>query len=194
MGFVIAMHAALLLVLARSFGITPPVIFDGGQVVQIDDPIQPIDPPPRIADPKLDTPVIHLTEPVPIPIDDRRDDPPPPVTTGTRTGESSTGHGSAVPMPVIQNARPDPRRPLSRPAYSASYIRQGIEGSVDVEVYVLADGHVGDARILRSSGFEQMDQATLGEAKRRWRLVPATRDGTPFAQWYRLRVKFELKD
>jgi len=194
MSFVIAMHAALLLVLARSFGIVPPVNFDRGQVVQIDEPIQPSDPLPRVANPPLDPPIINLVPPEPIPIDDRPDDPPPPVTTGTRTGESSEGHGSAVPIPVIQNARPDPRRPLSRPAYSASYIRQGIEGSVDVEVYVLADGRVGDARILRSSGFEQMDQATLVEAKRRWRLVPATRDGTPFAQWYRLRVKFELKD
>jgi periplasmic protein TonB len=194
MSFVVAMHAALLFVLARSFGIVPPVIFDRGQVVQIDEPVEPVDPLPRVIDPVIDTPIVDLIPHDPVLIDDTPDDPPPRVTTGTRTGETSERRGSALPMPVIQNARPDPRRPLSRPAYSASYIRQGIEGFVDVEVYVLPDGRVGEARVLRSSGFEHMDEATLDEAKRRWRLVPATRDGTPFAQWYRLRVKFELED
>ena len=31
----------------------------------------------------------------------------------------------------------------------------GNEGSVDIEIYVLPNGRVGDARILRSSGFER---------------------------------------
>ena len=52
---------------------------------------------------------------------------------------------------------------------------------------------IGDARIVRSSGYELFDRATLSEARRNWRLLPATRDGEPFAQWYRLRVVFKLK-
>ena len=193
MSFVVAMHAALLLVLARSFGITPPLIFEPEPPVQIgeEEPVVPDELPPP-ADPTLTPPVINLVPPVdPVPIDNTVD-PTPDLTVGTGP-QIVEGPGSAVPVPVIQNARIDPRRPLSLPVYSASYIRAGIEGSVDVEIFVQPDGRVADARILRSSGYEQMDQATLDEAKRRWRLIPATRDGSAFAQWYRLRVKFELK-
>ena len=193
MGIVLGMHAALLLVLARSFGITPPALFDGSEHVQVavaEPPDEVLPPPP---DPAYVPPDYRLVAPdAPIPLDVATDIgetiSTPPETTG---GE--VGTGSAVPQPVISGPRLDPRRPLSLPTYSASYIRQGIEGSVDVEVYVLPDGRVGDARILRSSGFEQMDRATLEEAKRRWRLLPAMRDGAPFAQWYPLRVKFELR-
>ncbi len=32
----------------------------------------------------------------------------------------------------------------------------------------------------------------LEEAKRNWRLIPATRDGVPIAQWYKVRVTFKL--
>jgi TonB family protein len=71
-------------------------------------------------------------------------------------------------------------------------IREGKAGSADVEVYVLPTGRVADARIIRSSGFEELDQSTLAEAKRKWRLLPATRDGVPIAQWHRLRVTFKL--
>jgi protein TonB len=194
MGVVAAMHAALLLVLARSFGITPPALFEPDPI-QIDDspPVMPDDPPPPPANPTFEQTAVNLVLPVdPVPMDNSVD-PPPDLTIGTGP-DIIQGPGSAVAAPVIQGARLDPRRPLSLPVYSASYIRAGIEGSVDVEVFVQPDGRVGDARILRSSGYEQMDRSTLDEAKRRWRLLPATRDGAPFAQWYRLRVKFELKD
>jgi protein TonB len=192
MSFVVAMHAALLVLLARSFGVSPPALFTGSEQVIIDEPIAPEDPLPRVADPEIVNQDINLVPPVdPIPLEETTDPPPQPPTQAT---ENIQGAGSAVPMPVIHNARPDPRRPLTQPAYSQSDIREGNEGAVDLEVYVLADGRVGDARIVRSSGFERMDQATLEEARRRWRLIPATRDGTPFAQWYRLRVKFELRN
>jgi len=57
---------------------------------------------------------------------------------------------------------------------------------------VLPNGRVGDARVLKTSGFEDFDRAAIQEARRSWRLKPATRDGTPVAQWYSLRVVFKL--
>jgi len=57
---------------------------------------------------------------------------------------------------------------------------------------VLPNGRVGDARIVRSTGYERLDKSALDEAKRNWRLVPATRDGQPVAQWYKVRVTFKL--
>ena len=65
---------------------------------------------------------------------------------------------------------------------------------MDLEIYVLPNGRVGDARVLRSSGFEDFDQSALQEARRNWRFLPATRDGQVFAQWYRLRVVFKLQN
>jgi protein TonB len=192
MGFVVAMHAALLLILARSFGIVPPLQFTGSEVVPVDDPVVPPDPTPTLPNPRFENPTVNLVapdEPLPYEVTD----PPPQIIIG-QFPQIGEGPGSAVPEPAISNARIDPRRPLSQPPYSSIDTREGIEGFVDVEIYVLPDGRVGDARILRSTGSERMNQSTLEEAKRRWRLVPATRDGVPFAQWYRLRVKFELKN
>jgi len=93
---------------------------------------------------------------------------------------------------LVVNARQDARHPLSQPRYPQSEIRGENEGNADVEVYVLPNGRVGDARIVKSSGFERLDQSAIDEAKRNWRLVPATRDGVPFAQWYKVRVTFKL--
>jgi periplasmic protein TonB len=194
MSIVAAMHAALLLILARSFGITPPDIFRGGDLVTIDDPVRQDDPLPPPPNPEFVRQDFELVQPD---LQIQTESPPDggeTITARTESTGAETGPGSAMPMPVIQNPRVDPRRPLSLPTYSPSYIRQGIEGFVDVEIYVLPDGRVGDARILRSSGFDGMDQSTLEEAKRRWRLLPATRDGAPIAQWHKLRVKFELKN
>ena len=59
---------------------------------------------------------------------------------------------------------------------------------------MLPNGRVGDARVVKSTGFEELDLAALAEAKRNWRLLPATRDGEPIAQWHRLRVTFKLNE
>jgi TonB family protein len=53
---------------------------------------------------------------------------------------------------------------------------------------------VGDARIIKSTGYDELDRAALTEAKRNWRLLPATRDGVAIPAWHRLRVTFKLND
>ena len=59
---------------------------------------------------------------------------------------------------------------------------------------MLPNGRVGDARIVQEHGIRRLDRSALEEAQRSWRLMPATRDGVPFAQWYALRVIFKLKN
>jgi len=86
----------------------------------------------------------------------------------------------------------DSRHPLSQPPYPPGEIRAGNTGTADIEIYVLPTGRVGDARIVKSTGFPALDQSAMDEAKRKWRLTPATRDGLPIAQWHRLRVTFKL--
>jgi protein TonB len=99
-----------------------------------------------------------------------------------------------TPGPVIVGVRQDPRRPLTKPAYPASDVRQGNEGKVELEIYVTPDGRIADARVLKSTGSPTLDQSAVDEAKRRWRMLPATRDGVPYAQWHRLVVAFNLAD
>ena len=197
MGLVAAIHVAALFVIARSLGIVPKIDVAPPDDVQatIIEQERPPEPIPVIDD-RVDLDPLRVFVPTPEvpPIDND-------ISTDSITAEARPvdqipiGPGSADPEPVsLVNVRADPRRPLSQPPYPASLIRNGTEGSVDVEVFVQPSGRVADARIVRSSGHELFDRATLDEARRNWRLLPATRNGEPYAQWYRLRVVFKLKN
>jgi protein TonB len=194
MGIVVGAHAALILLVCSGLGIAPPLVEKPKRVIAdfFDDPL-PSDEPPPVIVPELQQ--LHRIE-LPLPE-------VPPVDFDQESaigvqlvppGQIDTGAGSADPVPRIVGARQDARHPLSQPRYPSPDIREGNEGNADVEVYVLPNGRVGDARIVRSSGFERLDQSAIEEAKRNWRLVPATRDGVPFAQWYKVRVTFKLKE
>ena len=109
---------------------------------------------------------------------------------------TAPGAVSAIAPPheaVMTAAAIDPRSPLTQPPYPPAALRAGIEGSLALEVLVGPDGRVRDARVLRTSGSSILDQAAVDEARRHWKLRPATRDGVPFEQWYTLRVVFHLQ-
>jgi protein TonB len=193
MGIVAGMHVAVIFIIARSLGLVPSAEIPTTDLVTVDEPVQPDDPLPRI-EPELERstiPFIPEPESPPVAEDPQTDTITAKLVPVTEIPRQ-TGTGSAEVVPTIINARQDPRHPLSQPTYSPAEIRAGNSGSADVEIYVLPSGRVGEARIVRSTGFERLDRATIEEAKRNWRLVPATRDGQPIAQWYRLRVVFKL--
>jgi protein TonB len=192
MSVVAAMHVAVFYVIASSMGLVhapaeePPIIATIDEKPRVPVELPPPNPDPHLTryDNNIDPPIAPIpTDP---PVDVISQDPPLP------TGHTGTETGSALPQPHFDNARLDPRHPLSQPPYNSADIREGNEGSADVEVYVLPTGRVGDVRIVKSSGFPRLDQATVDEAKRKWRLMPAMRDGEAVPQWYRLRVIFKL--
>ena len=193
MGVVMSMHLALLLLLMRGMGIRIPVVEGPRDITTtvIDEHRTQEDPPP-VAFPHTDIP-IWMPEPDRVTVEQ---DPPVKdrIVGETHPGGGETGSGSAVPQPQIVGVRVDAHHPLTQPSYPAARIRFNDEGAVELEIYVLPDGRVGDARVLKSSGFEDFDRAALQEARRSWRLLPATRDGRPLAQWYSLRVVFKLKN
>jgi protein TonB len=191
---VAGMHVAALYLIAMSLGIAPPLQIVKTELINVPEPVVPDDPLPVVRPdvPRPDIPQLPMPD-VPIPIDD----PAPTITaelvpTSELPAESQPG--SAIPVPAISPPAIDPRRPLSRPPYPPEVIRLNGQGSAIVEIYVMENGRVGDARIVKSSGFEALDRATLSEAKRNWRLKPGTRDGVPVAQWHRLTVAFRLED
>jgi protein TonB len=195
MGIVAGVHAALILLVGRGLGIVPPLIDKPDDVITkfIDEPLPIDDQHPPVVDPKLETTTVR----VPVP-DEPAFEPNLENTIIAQPelpGDIDTGDGGGPGTNTIQDfigVRQDARHPLSQPRYPSPDIRAGNEGNADVEVYVLPNGQVGDARIARSSGFERLDQSAVEEAKRNWRLVPASRAGVPVAQWYKVRVTFKL--
>jgi protein TonB len=106
----------------------------------------------------------------------------------------------AAPPPAPPAPKPgtpahsDPKHPATQPEYPPTSRRLGEAGTVTLQIYVLDNGKVGDAKILKSSGFERLDEAAVREAKRAWKFVPATEEGKPIASWVNMAVTFKLTD
>ena len=191
-GVVAGIHLAALYALA-SMGVVSIGVESGPLVTTVIDERVPDEPPPPLPPYQPSEPgqvTLPTPDAVPIPMD-----PPEAGITAefVPPGDLPEGTGSAVPVPpLLVGVRADPRYPVTRPPYPAEMIRADKEGVVGVEVYVGANGRVTDARIFKSSGFSSFDRSTIDEAKRKWRFLPATRDGVPQAQWHRLQVVFKL--
>jgi len=192
MGLVAAIHAAVLLAIMRSLGIgIAPAAPPEDLVTEIYKEVRPpeVTPPPPEPDVRLprESQVLPPPDLQQVVFEQDVIELPPEIDFTERPPT-----GDNIPQPVIERVRQDPRYPLTKPQYSARMIREGNQGNIDIEVYVLPNGRVGDARVVKSTGFEELDLAALAEAKRNWRLIPATRDGVAIAQWHRLRVTFKL--
>lgn len=194
MSLVAGLHVAVLFVIARSLGIGAPIEAPPPLVTEIYEETRPPDEPPRIPEPDVTTTRQSTVLPI-VPIDDMAFE-PQDVITGPPPDAVFDDDPPPVTPPAAQlvGVRQDPRHPLSKPQYSARMIREGNQGTIDVEVYVMPNGRVADARVVKSTGFAELDLAAIAEAKRNWRLLPATKDGVPFAQWHRLRVTFKLNE
>ncbi|MBS0400549.1 MAG: energy transducer TonB [Proteobacteria bacterium] len=77
------------------------------------------------------------------------------------------------------------------PVYPIDAERQGIEGWVDLEFLVKADGSVHEPIIRNAQPAGVFDQAAI-RAVQTWRFSPAMHDGTPVEQRTRLRLRFSL--
>jgi periplasmic protein TonB len=188
---VAALHAGLLLVIANSLGLVPPLAPPVTEATVINEERvdeEPIPQPEPDLTPRRDTVFVPDLEVPPLVFEQDVIIGPPPEYTEVAPPPG----GTAVTEALVVGVRQDSRYPLSQPPYPAPEIRAGHTGTADIEVYVLPNGRVGDARIVKSTGFEALDRSALDEARRKWRLSPATRDGVPFAQWHRLRVTFKL--
>jgi protein TonB len=135
-------------------------------------PYTPLD--PQLPNPEydLDDPIRGMPTPQPI----------PPIERSAPTQPAPT-----IVQPAI------PSSGLSEPLYPASEIRAGHTGTVMLSVQVLANGRVGEVRVMSSSGFAKLDASAVREA-RNWRFVPGTRDGVPVVLWKQVPITFELTD
>jgi protein TonB len=109
------------------------------------------------------------------------------VTPPTQGAPASTGSTAITELEI------DPRYPITRPEYPVSSIRNAEEGTVELMLYVLPNGRVGDAKIARSSGHQRLDEAAIREAKRSWRFIPASSGGAAIGSWGTFAVTFSLQ-
>lgn len=194
MGMVTALHVGALYLIASSLGIVPPLIGkEPPPITLAPEDTPPVEPLPTVPQPEPYQAHLYVDQPIAPPLETMDD---PSRIIGEVSDDPPVVPPMNPPTEAVQmvGVRVDSRHPLTQPVYPAMDIRQGNEGTAEIEVYVLPSGRIGDARIVKSAGSPTLDQSALDEAKRRWRLLPATRGGEPYAQWHRLKVTFNLKD
>jgi periplasmic protein TonB len=97
------------------------------------------------------------------------------------------------PVPVFASAKRDPKFASSfQPQYPAIMAAREIEGSVRVKILIGSNGRVRQAIIMQASD-PAFGHATVKQALRAWRFIPATRDGAPVEEWQTLSVRFDME-
>lgn len=178
----------------------PPVQDDFMQVFEIvpREPVEPPPPPPQNV--RIErTP----TRPEPVPVPSQRlapaettvneavvdaqpgDEALPPVEPGTPEGSSGDSLGSASGSVLQALSAP-------APAYPREAMRQGLTGTVELEILVGADGRPLDVRVVRSSGHRVLDQAARRTVLAQWTFQPAFRNGLAVQALGRVPIEFKL--
>ena len=86
---------------------------------------------------------------------------------------------------------PQPMRTVT-PKYTDAARKARIEGMVEIEAVVLADGSVGDTRVIKSiDALLGLDDEAV-KAVKAWKFMPATRSGQPLASVVVLVMRFDL--
>lgn len=114
------------------------------------------------------------------------DAPPFPVVTATSASADSSTSAQVTPPRSDAAHLNNPK-----PVYPAVSRRLKEEGTVVLEVFIQADGSVGELRVKRSSGFTRLDEAALA-AVRRWKYLPARRGSEALALWHSQSLVFSL--
>jgi len=95
----------------------------------------------------------------------------------------TTKDGVSLPVPVRS----------VKPGYTAAAMDAHIEGTVGLDIVVLADGRVGDVMITQSLDKEYGLDTQAVEAARQWLFKPGMKDGQPVAVRVALEMTFTLK-
>jgi protein TonB len=193
LAIIVLLHAGFFWALTNGLSHKIVTVFKPQPPVYI--PVDPKPAPPKPIKPienvKFTIPKVTYVPPVVDLPSDEATDAPYVAPEPTPPGDFTSAGDVAPPQPAIVQPRVDARRGLSEPFYPPQEIRQGHEGTVVLSLHILADGRVGEVKLERSSGYPKLDESALREAKR-WRFVPGTRDGAPFAMWKQMPVTFRL--
>jgi TonB family protein len=118
------------------------------------------------------------------------------------TGNEMEGHGAGASLENPDgygggNARaassPSVIAVLSKPEYPRYSRIHGEEGTVVLEVEITTDGRSGRVTVIRSSGYQRLDDAAV-HALERAVFVPAVTLGKPVASTKRIAIRFAIED
>ncbi|MBF0272685.1 MAG: TonB family protein [Magnetococcales bacterium] len=115
--------------------------------------------------------------------------------TVPRMGNPALAGSDGLSRTVAEDRLPDVKAAMAanpKPDYPRSARRLGQEGTVLLTVEVTAAGGVAGVGVRKSSGFESLDQAAT-EAVRRWRFIPARRNGLLVAATVSVPIRFALQ-
>jgi TonB family protein len=94
--------------------------------------------------------------------------------------------------PSIVPAARDPSDTAPEPVYPQEAIARKQEGTVQMLVYIEADGHVAAVAVTHSTGVPELDVAAE-QAVRQWKFRPAMKDGVPIASTMQENITFALR-
>lgn len=121
---------------------------------------------------------------------------PAPVVAAAPAAPAAASPAQSVPGPSSNEVPITPPRSDARhlnnpkPEYPRTSMRLREEGQVLLDVYILADGTVGEVKLRQSSGFSRLDESAMKTVKK-WKFVPAHRGNEPIASWYVQPITFE---
>lgn len=78
-----------------------------------------------------------------------------------------------------------------KPKYTDDAMRRKVQGSVEVEAVVKADGHVGDVKVIQSLDPDLDEEAV--NATKQWQFRPGTKDGKAVDVSVKIELTFTLK-
>jgi protein TonB len=163
------------------------------------------EPPPKTEEPPPPPPKLEDIPPYVPPPDvqvQTEAAPPPTITTQTAVPTPAPVAAPAPPAPPAPPpapkgpttpAQPNPRTlATSQDDYPGASLRAEEEGVTRVEVIVNTEGRVSACSVVKSSGFQRLDEATCKIAERRWRFKPAVTDGQPVDSRYQQNVRWQI--
>jgi protein TonB len=91
--------------------------------------------------------------------------------------------------PVLDYDQPPRQLKMTKPVYPQEAFIKKIEGVVEVQILIDANGRVPYARVVRS--IPQLDQAAI-QTVMQWVFTPAMKKGRPVATWANAPVSFRI--
>lgn len=149
--------------------------------------------PPPLAQPRPQA----AAQPLALPVSPALPDAPavaiaPPAQAAPSTAAPSAQPAPPSPPPVQLPSSDADYLQNPPPPYPALSKRLNEQGKTTVKVLIGANGLPQRAEIVRSSGFERLDQAALATVMR-WRYVPGKRGGVAEAMWFNVPINWVLE-
>ncbi len=144
---------------------------------------KPATPPKPVVDPRMLEPT--PTKPIPLPPIQFGEPKDPPITLEP-VRPPPAGVADSGPFGIATTH--------TTPAYPPIEARLGHQGTVVLRLTISAQGTVVEAAVVRSCGFERLDEAARAWVLAHWRYRPAVRGGVAVPSGGNVSVTFDLRN